>query len=160
VAPPGIRIYRRTRTSWRVTRRAARFVANDYYQNSSVTAIVKNLDWSSLEHRRQNQRLILTYKIVHNLVAIPSTCLIPADSSTKANHNYRNISTSSSQHKNSFFRRIQYSTGTLCIKTLLRVHPWTSSRTVYCDLMSVYLPICVISQLLIRNLPIIKQKQK
>jgi len=91
----------------RINRRAARFVANDYDQHSSVTAILKNY-WPSLEHRRQNQRPILMYNIVHNIVAIPSTwSLIPADSRTKANHsyNYKNISTSSSQHKNSFFPR-------------------------------------------------------
>jgi len=38
-------------------------MANDYDQHSSFTAILKNLDWPSLEHR-----LILMYKIVHNLV--------------------------------------------------------------------------------------------
>ena len=137
--------YRRTRTSYIVNRRAARFVANDYDQHSSVTAILKNLDWPSLEHRRRNQRLILMNKIVHNLVAVPSTPLIPADSRTGANHNYKckNVSTSSSQHENSFFPR----TTALWIKTLLRVYPWTSSRTVYRDLLSVYLPIGVICPL-------------
>jgi len=50
---------------------------------------------------------IKLYKIVHNLVAIPTAPLIPADSRTGANHNhkYKNISTSSSQRKNSFFPR-------------------------------------------------------
>ena len=42
---------------------------------------------------------------------------------------------------------VQYATETHWIKTLLRVHPWTSSRTIYPDLLSVYLPIGVISQL-------------
>ena len=39
------------------------------------------------------------------LVAVPSTSLLPADSRVRANHNYKykNISTYSSQHKNSFF---------------------------------------------------------
>ena len=44
---------------------------------------------------------------VRNLVAIPSTPLIPADSRTTADHNYKykNISSSSSQHKHSLFPR-------------------------------------------------------
>ena len=41
----------------RVNWRAAKFVANDYDQHSSVTAVLKNLDWPFLKHRRQNQRL-------------------------------------------------------------------------------------------------------
>ena len=88
----------------------------------------------------------------HNLtlteavLAIPPTPLIPADSRTMANHNYKykNISTSSARHKNRFFAR---TIGTLWIKILLTVHPRTSSRTVYHDLLSVYLPIGMISLL-------------
>jgi len=34
-------------------------VTTDHDQHSGVTAILKNLDWPSLEHRRQNQRLIM-----------------------------------------------------------------------------------------------------
>jgi len=33
-------------------------------------------------------------------------------------------------------------------RDLLRVHPWTSSRTIYRDLLSVYVQIGMISQLL------------
>ena len=36
---------------------------------------------------------------------------------------------------------VQYSTGTLWVMTLPRVHPWTCSRTFYRDLLSAYLPI-------------------
>ena len=91
----------------KVNRRAARFVANNYEQCSSVTTILKKLGWQSLEHRRQNQRLTMMYKIVHNLVAVPTTLLIPADSRTRMQHQYkyRAMSTSTSQHKNSFFPR-------------------------------------------------------
>jgi len=54
----------------KVNRQVARFVANNYEQQSSVTAILEKLEWPSLEHRRQNQRFVLDvlmYKIVHNL---------------------------------------------------------------------------------------------
>jgi len=51
------------------------------------------------------QHFVLMYKIVHNLVAVPSSSLVPADSRTRAHHSYkfRTISTNTSQRKNSFF---------------------------------------------------------
>jgi len=47
------------------------------------------------------------YKVVHNLVAVPSTSLVPADPHTMAHHKYKcnTISTLTSQHKYSFFHR-------------------------------------------------------
>ena len=48
------------------------------------------------------------YKIVHSLMAVPSTSLILADSRTRADHNYfkyKTITASTSQHKNSFCPR-------------------------------------------------------
>jgi len=91
----------------KVNRRAARFVANNYEQQSSVTAILEKLEWPSLENPRQNQRFDLMYKIVQNLVAVPSSSLVPADLCTRAHHSYkfRTISTNTSQLKNSFFPR-------------------------------------------------------
>jgi len=92
----------------KINRRAARFVANNYEWQSSVTAVLKKLEWPSLKQRRQNQRFVVMYEIVHNLVAVLSTSLIPADSRTRAHHNSKckTITTSTSQHKNSFFPRI------------------------------------------------------
>ena len=57
-----------------VQRNAARFVLNKPYnrQNpSSVTPMLQQLNWSSLEQRRNNFDLIFMYKIVHQLVAVP-----------------------------------------------------------------------------------------
>ncbi|MCG7865188.1 MAG: hypothetical protein JAY74_02330 [Candidatus Thiodiazotropha taylori] len=54
-----------------VQRRAARWVSNDYYTYSSVTEMIGNLGWRSLENRRYDARLIMFHKIVHGLVAIP-----------------------------------------------------------------------------------------
>ena len=55
----------------KVQRNAARFVKNDYTRQSSVTAMMKDLNWKPLQHRRRESRLILFYKIVNHLVAIP-----------------------------------------------------------------------------------------
>ena len=54
-----------------VQRRAARFVCNSYTKTQSVSALLKQLNWTSLEERRRHQRLILLYKIAEGLVAVP-----------------------------------------------------------------------------------------
>ena len=66
----------------RINRRAARMVTNDYGLCSSVTAMLTQLGWPTLEQRRENQRLTTMYKVIHGLVAVPATQLIPADSRT------------------------------------------------------------------------------
>ena len=48
--------------------RAARWVKNDYVQQSSVTSILIDLKWWNLAQRRTDARLLLIYKIVHNLI--------------------------------------------------------------------------------------------
>ena len=55
----------------KVQRRAARWVSNDYSTYSSVTDMLSNLGWRSLENRRIDARLTMFYKIVYGLVAIP-----------------------------------------------------------------------------------------
>ncbi len=52
-----------------VQRRAARWVTNNY-THDSVTQMIQNLGWRSLEDRRTDARLIMFHKIVHGLVAI------------------------------------------------------------------------------------------
>ena len=54
----------------KVQRRAARFVSNSYHNTSSVTNMMQNLNWPTLEIRRTHARLIMFYKIVHQIVAI------------------------------------------------------------------------------------------
>ena len=54
-----------------IQRRAARFVANDYDRGSSVTSILSNLQWETLENRRTKLRLIALFKEVHKIT--PST---------------------------------------------------------------------------------------
>jgi hypothetical protein len=61
-----------------VQRRAARFTLNRYERRSSVTDMLKELQWDSLEQRRARIRATLFYKIQHSLVAIqPPSFIIP-----------------------------------------------------------------------------------
>ncbi|XP_072051476.1 uncharacterized protein [Amphiura filiformis] len=53
-----------------VQRRGARFVTGIYDQTSSVTAMLKDLQWPTLESRRTQSRLAMMYRIRYNLVDI------------------------------------------------------------------------------------------
>ena len=54
-----------------VQRRAARFVTGDYRTTSSVTQMLKDLQWIELQECRKRVKTIMLYRIIHHLVAIP-----------------------------------------------------------------------------------------
>ena len=57
----------------KIQRNAARFVKRDYSMHSnSVTKMMNDLNWRHLQLRRRDSRLVLLYKIINNLVAIPT----------------------------------------------------------------------------------------
>lgn len=49
----------------RIQRRAARFVVRDHRTTSSVTEILRQLEWEPLASRRKNHRLLLLHQIQH-----------------------------------------------------------------------------------------------
>ena len=51
--------------------RAARWTVCNFDRQSSVTEMVKQLGWWSLEQRRADACLCLFYKVIHGLVAVP-----------------------------------------------------------------------------------------
>ena len=54
-----------------VQRRAARWTLSRYSTYDSVTSMLRELGWRSLEDRGTDARLCLFYKIVHGLVEVP-----------------------------------------------------------------------------------------
>jgi hypothetical protein len=57
---------------------AARFTMNDYKRDSSVTQMLEHLQWEPLDLRHMTFSLVMMYRIVHDIVAIPATTyLIP-----------------------------------------------------------------------------------
>ena len=56
-----------------VQRRAARWVTRDYRFTSSVSAMLRDLNWRTLDQRRIDSRLVLRYKVTYVLVAIPAS---------------------------------------------------------------------------------------
>ena len=55
----------------KVQKKAARWARDQYSTTASVTALQRDLGWPTLSDRRRNQRLVLMYKILHNLIAVP-----------------------------------------------------------------------------------------
>ena len=89
-----------------VQRRAARYATNRYRNTSSVTDMLDNLEWETLESRRTKIQLVMFFKIINDLVDIPSSnYLIPANSKTRSNHSKKmqQYHTRSDVFKYSFF---------------------------------------------------------
>ena len=89
-----------------VQRRAARFVKGDYDRTSSVTAMLDELGWDTLQERRQQAKATMFYRIVYGLVCVPSSpFLIPTLVSTTRGHDMKFLVPQSSvnAHKYSFF---------------------------------------------------------
>lgn len=105
----------------KVQRRAARFVKGKYYNhtaqfvkgkirynNISVSTLLQELRWMPLKDRRKTLRLTLMYKVVNNLIAVPtSDILTPTDTRTRSAHQhcYKHLTSSTNQYKHSFFPR-------------------------------------------------------
>ena len=87
-------------------RRAARYVLNDYNNESSVTNMLSSLNWTPLYQRRANIRLCLFYKIAYRLVAIPTdNIMIPLTRPSRHYNSMAYILFSHDYFKYSFFPR-------------------------------------------------------
>jgi len=51
-------------------RKAAKFVFNNYSRYSSVTSMLHQLNWDSLEQRRTKATITMLYKIIDNIVSV------------------------------------------------------------------------------------------
>ena len=91
-----------------VQRRAARFVVKNYhdYSPGTVTNILEDRQWETLQARRSKARLTMLYKIIHGDVAIPSDSYITSgDARTRGAHRLREIPSPKDIYKFSLFPR-------------------------------------------------------
>ena len=91
-----------------VQRRAARFVTGDYRHTSSVTQMLHDLNWKTLELQRHINDLTFFYKMHHNLIGISFSSEVEMyyrSSRIHNKYNYKQISPSLNVYKNSFFVR-------------------------------------------------------
>ena len=78
-----------------VQRRAARYTTNRFRNTSSVSSMIDQLQWESLESRRSKIQLTLFFKVIHNFIDIPpDNYLTPSTTRTRSTHSkkYRQFS--------------------------------------------------------------------
>ena len=98
----------------KVQRKAARWArGHGQYGIVPVTDILKDLGWAELTQRRRNQRLVLVYKIIQDLIAVPpeSVDIVLNTRSTRYKHSkqIRRVvggDISSPLHKGTIFRTV------------------------------------------------------
>ena len=89
-----------------VQRGAARYVTDRYRNTSSVTDMLEDLNWDTLETRRAKSQVIIMFKVINDLVDIPAADFVnPALTRTRSHHGkkLRQYATSTDTLKHSFF---------------------------------------------------------
>ncbi|XP_072028333.1 uncharacterized protein [Amphiura filiformis] len=87
-----------------IQRQAARFVMNDYSRENSVSAMLDELNWDSLQHRRAVSKVTMMHRITNGLIGIPQTQLKPLETPTRGNSRRFHISNSrTTMMKGTFF---------------------------------------------------------
>ena len=85
-----------------VQRRVARWVTRDYRYISSVSAMLQDLNWRTLDQRRIDSRLVLLYKFTYDLVVIPASDYLIRNTRPSSRINplaYRQITTLKDYYK-------------------------------------------------------------
>ena len=91
-----------------VQRRTARYVSNRFHYTSSVSSMLEELKWPTLEERRRKARLVLMYKIANEVVKIHATDRLIKPSRISRNmdqHCFQIPSCSTEMRKESFYPR-------------------------------------------------------
>ena len=86
-------------------KRAARFVTRNHsYETGSMTGILEESKWETLQKRRKDNRLILLYKGLEGKARIPTDDLIPKNRRCRNYTHWFQIPTASKDaYKKSFF---------------------------------------------------------
>ena len=114
----------------KIQRRGARFVTGSYGRESSVTTMLKDLQWDELSNRRRTSRLAMMYKIIHGLVAIPSEDLLePNTGRTRSKHGFRQYRCNTNIFKYSYIPRtiIDWNNLPINAKTAITLEEFKSS---------------------------------
>ena len=94
-----------------VQRGAARYVTNRFHNTSSIRNMIEHLNWQSLADRRSDARLVMLYKISHELVAAPKTDkLIPPFRLSRNMHSFSYYSHSHTKYHQHVWNSRQQST--------------------------------------------------
>jgi len=109
-----------------VQRRAARYVTNRYHNTSSVSDMLEDLNWTPLQERRKQSRLVMIYKMKNNYVRNDASGkLIPAARPTRNNNDQalQIPSSKTTTRKESFYPRTIKEWNTLPNNTVSATSP-------------------------------------
>ena len=101
--PPGVVLKEELES---VQKRAARFVTGNYnYETGSMTGILGQLKWESLQKRMKDNRLILLYKGLKGKASVPTDDLIPKTRRCRNQHSmaFQTPIANTDVYKGSFF---------------------------------------------------------
>ena len=110
-----------------IQHRAAHFVLNKpwpRHHRDSITEMLNELNWPSLQERRKQARLILLYKIVNHLLLVPNRCLPSLNqTATRTHHDqkFNHIQASVNTYLYSFLPRTIPQWNSLCIPNLTSI---------------------------------------
>ena len=91
----------------KIQRRAVRYVCSIYEQKAPITDTQTALGWDTLEQRRLKSVVTMGYKIVNNLVAVPSTQLKLNTRGTRGNRKkFHQIYAGTNYYKFSVFQML------------------------------------------------------
>ena len=91
-----------------VQRRAGRYATNRYHNTSSVSSMIEQLEWTTLQERRKHSRLLMMYKLKNNIVRFnASSKLIPNERPSRNNNEQALLipSCKTTARKDSFYPR-------------------------------------------------------
>ena len=90
-----------------IQRKATRFVFNDHSRHSSVTDMLNQLNWQSLEKWRDNLTLLMFYKIINQHVDVPCDYILqkPFNFTWSGNRKFLHLPSRIDSFKYSFFPR-------------------------------------------------------
>jgi len=72
-----------------IQHRAARFVYNDYSQYTSVTSLINRLQWTTLQQRRDINKLITFYKMLNGLISLEFLNTLQPNTSCTREHDLK-----------------------------------------------------------------------
>ena len=125
-------------------RRAARFATGDYQRTSSVTSMLQQLQWQSLQTRRERTQVVMLYRIVYRLVDIPAESYLQPASLRTRGHTLRFLVPHSrtTVYKTSFFPQAIRLWKQITRRNQWRPRPWIALRP-SCPVPPSSRPLCV-----------------
>jgi hypothetical protein len=74
-----------------VQRRAARYVTNRYHNTSSVSSMIEQIEWTTLQERRKHSRLLMMYKLKNNILRVDASSIFIPNERPSRNNNEQEL---------------------------------------------------------------------